>query len=136
MGVLVRKKNSKTLLCMTFEKEPGPCLSLQYCFLLLLPCLYISSLICNWNYPLELRGGHECWMKLISYKQEIGAQKIFWAQEPHRVLCGFNIKSELYTIRFKILSNYNEIKKTSETNYLRLFSQKCLRNADFSEKRP
>ena len=40
-------------------------------------------------------------MKLISYKQEIGAQKIFWAQEPHRVLCGFNIKSELYTIRFK-----------------------------------
>ena len=75
-------------------------------------------------------------MKLIFYKQEIGAQKLFWAQEPNRVLCGFNIKLELYTIRFKILSNYNEIKKKSEMNYLRLFSQKCLRNADFSEKHP
>ena len=44
---LVLKKNSNIMLCMTFEKEPGHCLNLQYGFSPLLPCLYISSLIHN-----------------------------------------------------------------------------------------
>ena len=72
MGALVLKNNSKLLLCIFPEKEPGPCPKavLYYCFQTVpLPCFYIPSLPWQstvWICPM---GG---WIKPISYKWEMG----------------------------------------------------------------
>ena len=84
VGVVVLKKNSNILLYMTFEREPGPCISLQYGFSLLLPCLYISSLISNClNLPFETQ--RRSWMFNEAYflqRRDWGHRKYFGLKSP------------------------------------------------------
>ena len=84
VGVVVLKKNSNILLYMTFEREPGPCLSLQYGFSLLLPCLYISSLISNClNLPFGTQ--RRSWMFNEAYflqTRDWGHRKYFGLKSP------------------------------------------------------
>ena len=88
--------SSKILLCISLEREPGPCPRAAPFFWFLLPCLCIHSLpwlAAIWTCLLELREGQGTWIKPISCNKEIGGkgtQKGFCAQKPQRVLLGFN----------------------------------------------
>ena len=69
---------------------PQACIIVSW---LLFPCLCIPSLpwlATVWICPLGLREGLGGW-SLYPENKKLGTRKGFWAQEPHRVLLGFNI---------------------------------------------
>ena len=86
-------QNSKTLLWVFLEQEPGPslkaipsfdCSFSIFCF----PSLPWSATV--WICPLGLREGEGGWMKPMSYKQEMGNREWICTPEPHAVLLSFN----------------------------------------------
>ena len=83
LGGLVLQKSSKILLCVSLEAEPGPAPRLHHCFLTLPPWSLPFQTRLVWTCPLELREGHGGWMKLISYKQEMGdPERLFVPRSP------------------------------------------------------
>ena len=58
-----------------------------FCFCI--PCLPCLAIV--WNHPLEFREGQGCWMKPISYRQEMESTEQIYTPEPHRVLLSFNL---------------------------------------------
>ena len=63
-------------------------------------CFCIPSLpwlVIVWIHPLEFREGQGCWMKPISYRQEMENTEQICTPEPHRVLLSFNLGNRATT---------------------------------------
>ena len=98
LEVLVLQKNSKILLCISLEAEPGPAPRWHYCFLTvsswsLHPLHSLVSSCLNLSFGTQ---GRSWSLKLIPYRQE--TQENFHTQEPHRVLLGYNMSQSLQVI--------------------------------------
>ena len=82
LGFQFQQKNSKILLYISVEEEPGPCPKIA---LLFLNCSsffsypFLSLISNSLNMPFGTRNGHGACVKPISYKQETG--------ETERLLC-------------------------------------------------
>ena len=107
VGALVPAEERKDIAIISLEEKPGSsfnCCIIVFC---LLPfCFFtplLSWLVAVWICPFWLRTVLGGWIKLISYKQEMGTWKYLYLGGPHRVL--FSFKSINAFSLFQILNS-------------------------------
>ena len=71
------------------NQDSGGCTNLWLFLCFCIPSLPWLTTV--WIYPLELREGQGCWMKPISYRQEMENTEQISTPEPNRVLLSFNL---------------------------------------------